>query len=148
MSQVQVLQLLYFHHLAADRKKCSIKKSSISYLGHFISSAGVSIDVEKISAALRRPIPNSMKAVRGFLGLTGYYRRFIHRYGKIVQPLTRLTSKDAQQQFIWGLAAQETFDKLKSNIISAFVLIMPDFNKSFEVECDVFGCGVGAVLMQ
>lgn len=89
-----------------------------------------------------------MKAVRGFLGLTGYYRRFIHHYGKIVQPLTRLTSKDAQEQFIWDLAAQETFDKLKSTIISAFVLIMPDFDQSFEVECDVSGCGVGAVLMQ
>ena len=80
----QVLETLQHHQFYANHKKCDFGQREIQYLGHVISGQGVQMDPQKISAILHWPIPTSLKALRGFLGLTGYYRRFVYNYGKMV----------------------------------------------------------------
>ena len=89
----QVFETLHDHALVANAKKCLLGRDNVEYLGHIVSFEGVKMDPAKISAVLRWPTPTSLKSVRGFLGLTGYYRRFIRDYGKIAAPLTELLRK-------------------------------------------------------
>ena len=84
----QVLALLSQHQLCVNAKKCSFGKGELEYLGHIISKARVSVDSKKVDALLTWPIPKDLKSLRGFLGLTGYYRHFVRRYGELAAPLT------------------------------------------------------------
>lgn len=104
----------------------------------------MSLDPTKVSSILRWPPPKNVKGVRGFLGLTGYYRRFIADYGKIAKPLTELTKKDG---FLWSHESNVAFEELKKATTTTPVLMYPDFSIPFEIECDASGRGVGAVLM-
>ncbi|GMI63346.1 hypothetical protein HRI_000003900 [Hibiscus trionum] len=97
-----VLSLLRSHKLYTRRKKCFFGQTQIDYLGHTISAKRVSTDTSKIEAMQQWPVPKSLKALRGFLGLTGYYRRFIRHYGSISKPLTQLL-KDS---FAWSAEAE------------------------------------------
>jgi hypothetical protein len=140
-----VLKALQQHNLFVKLSKCSFGVREIEYLGHIVTGQGVSMDKDKIKAVLEWPIPQDVKQLRGFLGLTGYYRRFIKSYANIAAPLTELLKKDG---FGWNQSAQSAFTQLKSAITQAPVLALPNFNKPFVLETDASGSGMGAVLQQ
>ncbi|WVZ78347.1 hypothetical protein U9M48_026076 [Paspalum notatum var. saurae] len=140
-----VLQTLREHKLFLRKSKCTFGKTSVVYLGHVISAEGVAMDEQKVQAVLQWPTPANTRALRGFLGLAGYYRRFIQNFGVIAEPLTRLLRKEG---FSWSPEADAAFHKLQQALTTALVLQLPDFEREFVVECDASGSGFGAVLHQ
>jgi hypothetical protein len=139
------LEVLIAHQLFAKKSKCRFGCSEIDYLGHLISAEGVKADGRKLCAMVEWPKPKSLKALRGFLGLTGYYRKFIKGYGAIAAPLTDLLKKNA---FVWSEVAEAAFEELKRAVTKPPVLILPDFSLPFVIECDATRRGIGALLMQ
>jgi hypothetical protein len=115
----------------------------VAYLSQVISATGMAMDQQKVQAVLDWPPSHTVCAVRTFLGLMGYYRRFIQDYGTIVVPLTKLLHKDT---FKWGPEATTVISTLQRALTIAPVLQLPDFDRAFFVECDASGVGVGPVL--
>ncbi|CAH9096328.1 unnamed protein product [Cuscuta epithymum] len=140
-----VLDILRTHNLFLKESKCSFGATSVNYLGHVIHAGGVEVDRTKIQAIMDWPTPQSVTALRSFLGLAGYYRKFIARYGEIAAPLSTLLKKNG---FDWSAAANSSFCQLKTCLSTAPVLQLPDFSKEFIVECDASRSGFGAVLQQ
>ncbi|XP_008239126.1 PREDICTED: uncharacterized protein LOC103337735 [Prunus mume] len=140
-----VLEILKHHQLFVKMSKCAFGVSTIEYLGHIVSRQGVSADPSKLNAVADWPVPTSVKSLRGFLGLTGYYRKFIPHYGRESFPLTQLTKKDG---FLWTPEATAAFHRLKELMLSPRVLALLDFTKPFIIESDASGSGIGAVLQQ
>lgn len=114
-------------------------------MGHVINSEGVSTDPTKIEAIKSWPAPTTVTELRSFLGLSGYYRRFIQGYRIICRPLFDCFKKDS---FAWAKEQQQTFEALKQKLTHAPVLALPDFKKPFILEADACGYGLGVVLMQ
>ncbi|XP_072071840.1 uncharacterized protein [Arachis hypogaea] len=131
--------------LFAKLSKCLFGTSDVDYLGHTISGNGVHMERAKVEAVTEWKPPQNLKQLRGFLGLTGYYRRFIKGYATIAAPLTDLLKKEA---FEWSHRTDLAFNQLKHAISSKLVLALPNFALPFEVETNASGSGIGAILAQ
>lgn len=140
-----VLNCLRENSFYAKMSKCQFGATTIEYLGHVISAQGVQPDTNKIEAMLSWSQPLNIKQLRGFLGLTGYYRKFVKGYAAIAAPLTDLLKQDA---FSWNDKAQNAFVKLKNALTEVPVLALPDFNKYLSLETDASTYAIGTVLSQ
>jgi hypothetical protein len=142
----QVFLILTQHQLKIKRSKCKFLQPQLVYLGHEISGAGVKTDQKNIVAVAKWPSPENLKQVRGFLGLAGYYRKFVRNFGIISRPLTDLLKKSSV--FCWTALEEASFSALKQALVSAPVLALPDFSCTFEIETDASDHGIGVVLIQ
>ena len=109
-------------------------------------ASGVSVDLEKVEAVMSWERPKSVFKIRSFLGLAGYYRRFIEDFSRIAAPMTRLTRKEVK--FEWDDRCEEAFQELKRRLTSAPILIVPDRRQGYTVYCDASRARLGCVLMQ
>jgi hypothetical protein len=141
-----VLQRLRDHHLYAKFSKCEFWLDSVKFLGHTISSEGISIDPTKVQEVMEWNSPTSVHQIRSFLSLAGYYRRFISDFSRITKPMTELLKKGVK--FVWNDKCEEAFQTLKERLTTTPVLATPDSTKPFDVYCDASGTGLGCVLMQ
>ncbi|KAL0549580.1 hypothetical protein IC582_014065 [Cucumis melo] len=141
-----VLQTLRDNKLYAKFSKCEFWLKQVSFLGHVVSKAGVFMDPAKIEAVTGWTRPSTVSEVRSFLGLAGYYRRFVENFSRIATPLTQLTRKGAP--FVWSKACEDSFQNLKQKLVTAPVLTVPDGFGSFVIYSDASKKGFGCVLMQ
>jgi hypothetical protein len=142
----QVLQLLLKDQWQVKLSKCTFAQNQIHYLGHIISDKGIATDPVKVSTIFVWPQPTDVKQLRSFLGLAGYYRRFLKHFAIISKPLTALLKKHTL--FVWTVDHDVAFNTLKLALTSAPVLAVPDFSKRFCIETGACKNGVGVVLMQ
>jgi len=140
-----ILDLLETKQLFVKLTKCSFATNHVNYLGHVISLSGVAPDPEKVIVIHNWPQPQSLAELRGFLGLTGFYRKFVHHYATLVAPLTDLLHN---QKFMWPVTADTTFTEFKLQIAKVPTLHLPDFSQHFVVETNASTVVVGAVLSQ
>lgn len=142
----EVFAVLQQHKLFVKASKCSFAKQQLEYLGHIIGAQGVATDPSEVHAVQDWPVPRNLKQLRGFLGLTSYYRKFIKNYGIMTRPLTALLKKGVP--FKWAELQQQAFSQVKWAMVQAPVLALPDFSQEFIVETDACDKGIGAVLLQ
>lgn len=126
--------------------KCSFAQQELNYLGHTIGVHGVSTDASKVQDIINWVVPTNLKKLRGFLGIAGYYRKFVRNFGVPSKPLTNLLRKGVE--FKWTPEVNQSFEALKQALATAPVLALPNFNKPFVVETDASDVGIGAVLSQ
>jgi hypothetical protein len=140
-----VLQRLRDHHLYAKLSKCDFWLREIKFFGHTISQDGISVDPEKVQEVMDWKPPTTVRQIRSFLGLAGYYRRFIPDFSRIAKPMTELLKG---VKYEWSQKCEDAFHTLRQHLTTAPVLAQPDNTKSFDVYCDASGTGLGCVLMQ
>lgn len=142
----QVLQLLKQDQWQVKLSKCSFAQQQVSYLGHVIGVQGVATDPGKINDVVNWAVPTTIRKLRGFLGLAGYYRKFVRNFGVLCKPLTQLLRKGVSYK--WTEETQEAFLAIKQALVSAPVLALLDFSKTFTVETDASDYGIGAMPSQ
>jgi hypothetical protein len=134
------------HKLYAKFSKCELWLKSVKFLGHTISHDGISVDPSKVQEVMDWKPPKSVHQIRSFLGLAGYYRRFIPNFSRIAKPMTELHKKGVK--FVWSEACEKAFHTLRKHLTSAPVLVQLNNSKPSEVFCDASDTGLGCVLMQ
>jgi hypothetical protein len=127
------------------QSKCSFGGSSINYVNHIIFNGVVAMDPTKVKDIQAWPRPTTVKALRGFLGLTSYYHKFIQNYGLVAHPLTQLLKKEA---FAWNAEVEQAFIALKQALVGEHALQLPNFDDAFIFNCDALGMGFNDVLHQ
>ena len=133
-------------NLKLKPKKCVLFQTEVLFLGHKVTAEGITTDPSKVESVKTWPQPTSLSELRSFLGLVGYYRRFIPDFSEIAAPLTRLTQKFSK--FVWSPQCTESFEKLKELLVSAPILTFPQGDGVFVLDTDASLEGVGAVLSQ
>ena len=141
-----ILERLEEAGLKLGRDKCFFGKTELEFLGHIITREGIKPNPDKVAKVKNWPIPTDKTKVRGFLGLVGYYRRFIKNFSDIAKPLYNVSG--STRIFGWGEPQQQAFDKLKNELINHVVMKYPDFTKPFIVSTDASKIALGAVLSQ
>ncbi|KAJ9177049.1 hypothetical protein P3X46_012303, partial [Hevea brasiliensis] len=141
-----VLQTLREKKLYAKLSKCDFWLNEIAFLGHIVSADGIRVDPKKIEAVMEWKPPRNTTEVRSFLGLAGYYRRFVKGFSLIAAPMTKLLHKNVR--FDWNDKCQTSFEKLKAMLTEAPMLTQPVSGKDFVVYSDASHNGLGCVLMQ
>ncbi|KAD5960298.1 hypothetical protein E3N88_11770 [Mikania micrantha] len=141
-----ILELLKEEKLYAKFSKCEFWLKEVQFLGHVVNSEGIHVDPAKIEAIKDWDTPKTPTEICSFLGLAGYYRRFISNFSKIALPLTKLTQKS--EPFVWEQKQEEAFQTLKQKLCDAPILSLPDGCDDFVVYCDASHQGLGCVLMQ
>ncbi|KAK1435339.1 hypothetical protein QVD17_01100 [Tagetes erecta] len=142
----EVLEVLRKEKLYAKFSKCAFWLREVQFLGHVINASGILVDPAKVEAVMKWSPPKTPTEVRSFLGLAGYYRRFIQDFSKIASPLTKLTRKDII--FTWGKEQEDAFQVLKKKLTQAPVLVLPEGPEDLVIYCDASYQGLGCVLMQ
>ncbi|KAL5543368.1 hypothetical protein UlMin_007152 [Ulmus minor] len=140
------LRTLDEHKLYAKFSKCEFWLDKVHFLGHVVSKDGVSVDPAKIEAVSKWPAPTNVTEIRSFLGLAGYYRRFVEGFSSLAAPLTALTKKG--KKYEWTEKCEESFQELKRRLTSAPILTIPNGEEGFVIYSDASKIGLGAVLMQ
>ena len=129
-----VLERLRAHELYAKFNKCEFWLTEVAFLSHILFEEGVAVDPAKVEAVTNWKQPTMVTVVRSFLGLAGYYHRFIKGISNTAKPMTELTKKD--KKFVWTEAYEKSFQELKKRLTTAPVLILPDIHEDFVVFCD------------
>ncbi|KAL9816571.1 putative nucleotidyltransferase, Ribonuclease H [Arabidopsis thaliana] len=132
-----VLEVLRKEKLYVNLKKCTFGTDNLVFLGFVVSTDGVKVDEEKVKAIREWPSPKSVGEVRSFHGLAGFYRRFVKDFSTLAAPLTEVVKKNVG--FKWEQAQEDAFQALKKKLTHAPILSLPDFLKTFEIECDASG---------
>lgn len=140
-----VFEKMRASNLKLKPTKCHFLKTEIEYLGHIVKEGGYTTQPEKTKIIENYPVPRNVKAIRAFIGLSGFYRKFVPNFAQISQPLTHLTKKNVK--FVWGKEQEEAFHTLKRALISPPILRYPDFKKEFIVNT-ASATAVAAILMQ
>jgi hypothetical protein len=133
--------------LYAKLEKCEFGVTEVDFLGHRITQEGLVMDDHKVKAILDWEPPKSVPALRSFLGLASYYRKFIKNFVKMGAPLTNLLKKSTVS-YDWDEACNEAFETLKGILVKAPVLKLPDFDKDFEIHSDASDFAIGGVIVQ
>jgi hypothetical protein len=143
----KVFQRLRESKLYAKFEKCEFRVTKMDFLGHKITKKGLKMDDHKVKAILNWEPPRSVPALRSFLGLASYYRKFIKNFAKIAAPLTNLLKKSLGT-YDWDEVCNETFETLKGILVKAPVLKLPNFDKAFKIHFDASDFAIGRVLVQ
>ena len=141
-----IMERLRESNLQLNLDKCEFLRKEVCYLGHILSKKGISPDPRKLEAVKNFPRPKNIKNIRQFLGLSGYYRRFIKNFSQIAKPLSKLLQKEVE--FCWTEKEEKAFSTLKEFLCNPPVLQYPDFSKPFNITTDASGYAIGGILSQ